>query len=521
MYKLLNNNREPFLPPFPQTIQYSDKSDALVYRMNGRDIPPIAGLDDRLNSVILKACAFKSEDRYHSAAQLKAELQTILETLKENEELNTPEDTTETKSEKTVSVFGKNKIEASDDRIDEIPEETAEDVFEIAKECATPYDFDTSVRLSREEEQEGTIGVFDKVPVVDREEEPNFINTPSEIDDPFAPQTSFMNNDYTDASDELEFSSQDDFTVGDHSTDGNSFGQQNADPEYAESQQPSFASDFGQTSFEPEPSKEVSATPYTPPQDFSSGPYTPSTDFDPFGGGNSGPKSTPKYEAKPYSGPTAEDFSPKSYPSKKSKPKWWIFAIIGAAVLIVAVVVVVVFVWPIFANQNEDVAYVSDIDAVIDFMDEETDAEYEDPYVTEYIEPETEEVVDYSDVLNDLEGIWVYEDEYEKTTLRLYDAQHTDDNSMFITDNESNFVVSYTRTTEMKSESAFSSGSREDEGVYYFCVVNMDFLVPEEDGKEGFNVDLSNMILSEGIYYNIADVYDHASEPTGRTFTKQ
>ena len=78
MYKLLNFNREPFLPPHPQPIKYSDKNNALVKRISGEMIPPPANADEKLSKIILKACAHKSSDRYQSASEMKKDLTALL-----------------------------------------------------------------------------------------------------------------------------------------------------------------------------------------------------------------------------------------------------------------------------------------------------------------------------------------------------------------------------------------------------------------------------------------------------------
>lgn len=78
MYKLLNYNREPFLPPHPQPIKYSDKNNALVKRISGEMIPPPANADEELSKIILKACAHKSSDRYQSASEMKKDLTALL-----------------------------------------------------------------------------------------------------------------------------------------------------------------------------------------------------------------------------------------------------------------------------------------------------------------------------------------------------------------------------------------------------------------------------------------------------------
>lgn len=81
MYKLLNNNREPFLPPHPELIKYSDKNDALVKRMNGDVIPPPANCNEFLSRVILKSISFKSWERYQLPSQMKADLQSVKSSL--------------------------------------------------------------------------------------------------------------------------------------------------------------------------------------------------------------------------------------------------------------------------------------------------------------------------------------------------------------------------------------------------------------------------------------------------------
>lgn len=74
MYKLLNDNREPFLPPHPTMIKYSDKNNALLKRLHGEPLPPPAHASEELTAVVLKACAFASAERYHHPSEMKAAL---------------------------------------------------------------------------------------------------------------------------------------------------------------------------------------------------------------------------------------------------------------------------------------------------------------------------------------------------------------------------------------------------------------------------------------------------------------
>ena len=77
MYKLLNNNRMPFIDKDKETVRYSERQSAFEKRMRGDNIPPIPGVSSELNRVILKACAFNPVDRYRSAEEFASKLQQI------------------------------------------------------------------------------------------------------------------------------------------------------------------------------------------------------------------------------------------------------------------------------------------------------------------------------------------------------------------------------------------------------------------------------------------------------------
>lgn len=78
LYKLLNYNREPFLPLPPETIKYTDKNNSLVRRMKGERFDPPANADSSLAQVIMKACAYLPEDRFADSAEMKSELDRVL-----------------------------------------------------------------------------------------------------------------------------------------------------------------------------------------------------------------------------------------------------------------------------------------------------------------------------------------------------------------------------------------------------------------------------------------------------------
>ncbi len=74
LYWLLNGKRLPF---FPQTQLYSPaaKREALARRLGGEPLPPPVNAGEASAQVILKACAFKKEDRYQTAREMKNALQ--------------------------------------------------------------------------------------------------------------------------------------------------------------------------------------------------------------------------------------------------------------------------------------------------------------------------------------------------------------------------------------------------------------------------------------------------------------
>lgn len=78
LYRMLNRNRVPFLPPPPEPITFRNRELALAKRMGGEPVPaPFYG-GDRLAEIVLKACAFDPKDRYSNPAQMRQELEAVL-----------------------------------------------------------------------------------------------------------------------------------------------------------------------------------------------------------------------------------------------------------------------------------------------------------------------------------------------------------------------------------------------------------------------------------------------------------
>lgn len=78
MYWLLNNNRHPFMPPYPDRIRVGDAERALAHRMSGEPIPQPCSDRTRLAEIVLKACSYNPKERYSSPREMRGELEAIL-----------------------------------------------------------------------------------------------------------------------------------------------------------------------------------------------------------------------------------------------------------------------------------------------------------------------------------------------------------------------------------------------------------------------------------------------------------
>ena len=61
----------PFEPRHPSP---EDRESALHQRYSGTPLPEIRGVDKPLQAVVLRACAFKPEDRFSSPTEMLNEL---------------------------------------------------------------------------------------------------------------------------------------------------------------------------------------------------------------------------------------------------------------------------------------------------------------------------------------------------------------------------------------------------------------------------------------------------------------
>lgn len=160
LYRLLNKNRAPFLPKYPQSITFTSKEMANISRLRGEDIPAINGIPEELNAIILKACEFSPAKRYQSATEMKKVLLAIdvanLDSLDESFEDESVADgvpSFEKKDEITIEL--KNIPSEEDSSIlNEIEEE--DEGTTILNETEEE-DEGTTILNEIEEENEGTI----------------------------------------------------------------------------------------------------------------------------------------------------------------------------------------------------------------------------------------------------------------------------------------------------------------------------------------------------------------------------
>jgi len=78
LYRLLNENRTPFLPAYPAPITHSDRENALAKRFSGAPLPPPSHAEGRLAEIVLKACAYDPKERYSVPLRMREDLEAIL-----------------------------------------------------------------------------------------------------------------------------------------------------------------------------------------------------------------------------------------------------------------------------------------------------------------------------------------------------------------------------------------------------------------------------------------------------------
>ena len=87
MYQLLNANRMPLCPPYPQLMTPNQWEQANARRLAGTVLPPPANADGRLAEIVLKACSPNSAERYEAPALMRQALEAILYTEQETKDI--------------------------------------------------------------------------------------------------------------------------------------------------------------------------------------------------------------------------------------------------------------------------------------------------------------------------------------------------------------------------------------------------------------------------------------------------
>ena len=78
LYQLLNRGRAPFLPDYPKAFTTADVDSANYRRLNGHTIERLKGIDDELDRIVRKACAYNARERYQSAEEMKSDIDNYL-----------------------------------------------------------------------------------------------------------------------------------------------------------------------------------------------------------------------------------------------------------------------------------------------------------------------------------------------------------------------------------------------------------------------------------------------------------
>ena len=126
LYRLLNCNRVPFLPLYPEQIKYTDSEIAFTRRINGETIPYINGIDERLNKIVIKACEADPKNRYHTAKELKKDLLAVYPTLNDEQEqpgLDFSDETTVLESNPAEPVYSDETVVIGAPVYEEVPVE--------------------------------------------------------------------------------------------------------------------------------------------------------------------------------------------------------------------------------------------------------------------------------------------------------------------------------------------------------------------------------------------------------------
>ena len=83
LYWILNERRGPFLPLPPSAPTFNQVNEAENRRINGEALPEPAHGGEELKRIVMKACAFEQKDRYANPADMKRDLQTVINSVQD------------------------------------------------------------------------------------------------------------------------------------------------------------------------------------------------------------------------------------------------------------------------------------------------------------------------------------------------------------------------------------------------------------------------------------------------------
>ncbi|BCN29990.1 protein kinase domain-containing protein [Anaeromicropila herbilytica] len=77
LYTFLNNRKPPFVPTNTSVATHGERQEALRKRFTGETLIPPVNATESLSTVILKACSYNPDDRYHTASDFRAALENL------------------------------------------------------------------------------------------------------------------------------------------------------------------------------------------------------------------------------------------------------------------------------------------------------------------------------------------------------------------------------------------------------------------------------------------------------------
>ncbi len=116
LYRFLNHNRNPFLPPYPNPVRISDKEQSNRMRFNGIKMEPPCNAKGRLAEIVMKACAYHPKERYKNARDMREALQEILDSEQEEDRIDLEGDLLQ--NDVDFSVFAATQSDESEQEIE-------------------------------------------------------------------------------------------------------------------------------------------------------------------------------------------------------------------------------------------------------------------------------------------------------------------------------------------------------------------------------------------------------------------